>query len=94
MAEYCSACSRDIFKRDGRDFHGLTSVDDFSRGRACVVVCEGCSIIQVDPYGRCLTACSRQNYPGHNISWSVPPKVSILTKVFLWMFNLVLKFLK
>ena len=94
MAEYCSACSKDIFKRDGRDFSGLTSDGEFNRGLACVVICEGCGVIQVDPKGRCLTACSRRNYPGHNCSWNSAKRMSILTKILLRLFNTLLKFLR
>lgn len=89
MAEYCSACSRDIFKRDGQDFSGLTSVKDFKKGLACVVVCEGCGIIQVDPRGCCISDCSRRNYPGHNGSWEVKKNKTILDKMLSLFFRLL-----
>ena len=95
MAEFCSACSKDIFKRDGHDFRGLTSDRYFRRGLACVVLCEGCGVIQVDPNGQCLSACSRRNYPGHNCSCDVPEKrVSILTIVWSYIFSLMIRLFK
>jgi hypothetical protein len=89
VAEFCSACSKDIFKRDGHDFRGLTSDKDFRGGLACVVLCEGCGAIQVDPNGQCLSACSRRNYPGHNCSWEVRTKKTALDKILSLVFRLL-----
>lgn len=39
------------------DMLGLTEREDFKKGLAAVVLCEGCGPAQVDPEGHCLGDC-------------------------------------
>lgn len=55
MSEFCKACSIDIFGEDSKDFVGITTKEAFAQGLACVVLCEGCGPIQVDPEGICIS---------------------------------------
>lgn len=57
MADFCYQCSQPLFteKYWGEDFKGLTTKEDWEKGQAAVVLCEGCGPIQVDPEGRCIT---------------------------------------
>jgi hypothetical protein len=54
MADFCEQCS----KRLGflsNDMKGITSKEDYEEGLACIVLCEGCGTIQVDPEGNCIS---------------------------------------
>ena len=97
MAEFCYACSISTFGRDGRDFYGITKEDDFRYGKACLVLCEGCGAIQVDPQGRCLSGdCSHRGENGHGCSWSVniDKKKRAISRATAWMLSIITKLLK
>jgi hypothetical protein len=55
MADFCQQCSINLFGEDFGDFNGITKHKDFEKGLSCVVLCEGCGVIQVDPEGRCIS---------------------------------------
>lgn len=56
MAEFCVQCAKKFgFTED--DFEGLTSPEEWAKGRAAIVLCEECGAIQVDPDGRCVVDC-------------------------------------
>ena len=55
MADLCKQCSIELYGRDFGDLKGITSKKDWEQGKATVVLCEGCGIIQVDPDGRCIS---------------------------------------
>lgn len=56
MAEFCVQCAKKFgFNED--DFEGLTSPEEWVKGRAAIVLCEECGPIQVDPDGRCVVDC-------------------------------------
>ena len=65
MAEFCEACAAELGHPYG-DFRGLTKPSDYEEGKAVVVLCEGCGIIQVDPNGCCISNnCLKAGYHGH-----------------------------
>lgn len=52
------------------DFAGLTTVEGWHNNEACVVLCESCGPIQVDPEGWCVSAdCLCQGEFGHGRPW-------------------------
>jgi hypothetical protein len=55
MADFCRQCGIAEFGMDTRDLAGLTKPEDWAKGLAVGVICEGCGIIQVDPEGNCIT---------------------------------------
>lgn len=55
MAEFCKQCSIELFGEDYKELKDITSQKDWEDGKACVVICEGCGFIQVDPKGRCIS---------------------------------------
>ena len=55
MAEFCLQCAEKFGFPN--DFEGLTSPEEWSKGRAAIVLCEECGPIQVDPDGRCVVDC-------------------------------------
>lgn len=55
MASFCKQCSLDLFGEDFSDFANITAQEDYKNNLACVVLCEGCGPIQVDPEGRCIS---------------------------------------
>ncbi len=66
MADFCKACSYELFDKDYFDLADLTDEDDWHDGLAVCVICEGCGPIQVDPEGGCVsTDCLKQGEPGH-----------------------------
>ena len=74
MADYCKACSEDIFGKDFRELAGLTKPEDWEAGKACPALCEGCGAIQVDPDGNCVSPdCLEAGKPGHNLPWKLDP---------------------
>jgi hypothetical protein len=54
MAEFCNQCAKEMGLPPG-DFAGITELEDYLKGFACIVVCEGCGDIDVDPAGNCVT---------------------------------------
>lgn len=56
MADFCAQCAEALGFEDLNDLAGITHPEDFNEhGRACVVICEGCGPIQVDPAGNCIS---------------------------------------
>jgi len=55
MADFCKQCSIRIFGKDFGDLKGITKKEDFEKDLACIVICEGCVTIQVDPEGNCIS---------------------------------------
>jgi hypothetical protein len=56
MADFCKQCSIDNFGEDFGDLAGITKPEDFAEGKAVIVICEGCGVVQVDPDGVCISA--------------------------------------
>lgn len=54
MADYCKACSIEIFGEDFRELAGLSSPEQTAKGLYPVVICEGCGSTQVDHDGACI----------------------------------------
>ena len=52
MADFCHICSLSNFGEDFGDLAGITTEEDWAEGKAHVVLCEGCGLIQVDPEGK------------------------------------------
>ena len=70
MADFCKACSIDIFEKDFGDHAAITTEKDWDEGMACVVICEGCGSIQVDPEGNCVSPdCLEKGKEGHSLPW-------------------------
>ncbi len=75
MADYCKACSIEIFGEDYGELAGITARKDWEKGLACSVICEGCGVIHVDPDGNCATKnClvntdPRRKKVGHGVPW-------------------------
>lgn len=54
MAEFCEQCAKDLDFPYG-DFRDMTTKEEWGKGNAAVVLCEGCGPIQVDCEGNCVT---------------------------------------
>lgn len=76
MADFCAACSEEIFDKDFKELAGISTEQDTKEGRYAEVICEGCGFIQVDHAGVCVTkGCLRDGQPGHDgIPFSAPPQ--------------------
>lgn len=60
MADFCKQCSEELFEQDFKELAGITKPTIWAEGKSCIVLCEGCGLIQVDPEGRCVsTDCLR-----------------------------------
>lgn len=69
MADFCKACSEELFGEDHRELANITKKEDWEKGLACTVICEGCGYIQVDPDGNCVSKnCLLKNKPGHGVN--------------------------
>lgn len=55
MADFCRDCSIDVWGKDYGDLADLSTEEDTKNGLFCVVICEGCGIIQVDHEGVSIT---------------------------------------
>lgn len=70
MAEFCKACSIEVFGANMGDLKGITKQSVWERGRARVVLCESCGPITVDPEGNCVSEdCLKAGQPGHGLPW-------------------------
>ena len=67
MADFCQQCSEDKFGKDFKELAGITSIAAWAESSACVVICEGCGPIQVDPNGRCVSTDCIVNHDMHEI---------------------------
>ncbi len=54
MADFCAQCANDL-DFPNIDLKGITSQEDWKKGKANIVICEGCGYIQVDPEGNCIS---------------------------------------
>ena len=54
MADFCQECSEKHFDEDFRDFAYIVSKEQYLRGMAANVLCEGCGWIAVDNNGKRL----------------------------------------
>lgn len=63
MADFCRSCSIAVLAQDSRDFAGLTILEDWARGSANHVLCEGCGPTQVSPDGECIGWGCLANHP-------------------------------
>jgi hypothetical protein len=55
MADFCKQCSEKTFGKDFGDLAGITTKEDWEKGLAATVLCEGCGVIKVDPEGNCIS---------------------------------------
>lgn len=70
MADFCRACSLEIFGSDFRELAEITGREEWEQGRACTVLCESCGAIQVDPDGNCVSEnCLEAGKDGHGLPW-------------------------
>lgn len=70
MADFCKACSEEMFNKDFRDLANLTDDVSWKKGLAACVICEGCGPIQVDPDGNCVSKdCLQAGKSGHGMPW-------------------------
>jgi len=70
MADFCKACSIELFGKDFEDHKGITTEQMWKELHAVTVICEGCGPIQVDPEGNCVSKdclCSKKK--GHGMPW-------------------------
>lgn len=74
MADFCKACSEELFGKDYRNLAGLTGPEEWKKGYAVLTICEGCGFIQVTPEGECATDnCLKKGQPGHGVPWVHKP---------------------
>tara|TARA_Y100000310_G_scaffold321962_1_gene380351 strand:- start:648 stop:830 length:183 start_codon:yes stop_codon:yes gene_type:complete len=52
MADFCKECSEKFFGEDFRDLAYIVSEEQYLRGNAAKVLCEGCGPIIVDHTGK------------------------------------------
>lgn len=70
MADFCRACSIELFGEDFKELAGITNPKKWQDGLAAGGLCEGCGFIQVDPDGNCVSQdCLCQGKPGHGLPW-------------------------
>ncbi len=64
MADFCKACSTDMFGKDYHEMAGLCpTINDVA-----IVLCEGCGPIFVNSNGECVsTECSCKGQEGHGV---------------------------
>ena len=72
MADFCSQCSKELFGEDFKELAGITTEEDWEKGLACVVICEGCGYIQVDPKGNCISTDCLQKHGGSSNALANP----------------------
>jgi len=61
MADFCVQCAEEL-GFPTTDLAGITKAEEAAIDMYCVVICEGCGVIQVDPDGRCISKdCLRQH---------------------------------
>jgi ferredoxin len=59
MADFCKQCADELGFPDG-DLKNLTTEEDWTDGKAMLVICEGCGPTLVDPEGYCIGNCMVQ----------------------------------
>ncbi len=55
MADFCTECSLEMFDKDFGELAGLSTEADTKSHLFCMVLCEGCGVIQVDHTGKCIS---------------------------------------
>ncbi len=55
MSDFCQQCSYEKFGDDFGELADITTPEEWEKGLASIVICEGCGPIQVDPEGRCTS---------------------------------------
>lgn len=66
MADFCQACSLEIFGEDFGELAGLIEEQRVREGMGAAVICEGCGPILVDHLGRCIDPeCLKKGESGH-----------------------------
>lgn len=74
MADFCRACSIEMFGKDFRELANITLPESWADGRAAANICEGCGIIQLDPDGNCVSRdCTKAGEVGHGLPWAGQP---------------------
>lgn len=73
MADFCKACTEELFgvhAAQSNDMANITEPEEWDKGLAVTVLCEGCGPIQVDPKGNCVTTdCLQHGKGGHGLPW-------------------------
>lgn len=64
MADFCRACSIEMWGYDTRDLAGLGP--ELPSGAGYVVICEDCGFILVDHQGNCVECQLKQGQRGHD----------------------------
>ncbi len=54
MADFCNQCADELKLAVG-DLKNITTSKEYKKGKAAIVICEGCGVIQVDPEGNCIS---------------------------------------
>lgn len=68
MAEFCKQCAN--YWGSEPDFVGFTTEEEWEKGYAKVVLCEGCGPIQVNPAGECVSEdCDCNGHKGSRETW-------------------------
>lgn len=80
MADFCKECARLLFGQEMPcDLHGITTQENWDKGLAASVICEGCGPIQVDPEGNCVSqGCLEEGKPGHGLPWKAGPTAPVV----------------
>lgn len=66
MADFCKACSIDLFGEDHRELANIVTAQEWAEGKVAVVICEGCGHTFVDSEGNCIhNHCLKKGTPGH-----------------------------
>lgn len=69
MADFCRACSIELFGEDFKELAGLVSLEACTNGFVATVICEGCGFIQVDHKGNCVSNdCMCKGQVGHGLN--------------------------
>ncbi len=63
MADFCKACSIELFGEDGKDLANLGGHP--SLGMGWKALCEGCGFILVNEDGECICCDLHPGEPGH-----------------------------
>jgi hypothetical protein len=62
MADFCEACSIELFGKDYGDLKGLFGEDESKAGMVVRVICEGCGFTEVNHLGQCVAVyCSKHS---------------------------------
>jgi len=65
VADFCKACSIELFGEDLRELASLGHGTPLPAGHGYSVICEGCGFIMVDEEGNCVMCDLRPGWPGH-----------------------------